>query len=525
MNIHGKNIIAGARSAQGSQRFQAVDPTNQQALPGQFVRATNTEIDRALEAARQAFVAYRQTTPAQRAQFLQTIADQILELGPTLLERTAAETALPLARLEGERGRTVGQLRKFAELLLEGSWVQARIDHAQPDRQPLPRPDVRSMQLPIGPVAVFGASNFPLAFSVAGGDTASALAAGCPVIVKAHPAHPGASELVAGAIAAAAEQCGMPAGVFSMVHGDQEESRYLVQHPALKAVGFTGSLRAGRALFDLAAARPEPIPVFAEMGSVNPIFILPDFLENHGASLAAGLCGSISLGVGQFCTNPGLVIACQGKGLSDLFENLGQAFRQQAPGFMLHAGIHQAFIEGLKNRKKQPGVATLAESAAPPGPGQAEAAVLQVSGGDFLKNPGLQEELFGPSSLVVAAENTAQMESIIGHLQGQLTCTVYGTETDLQNFPQLIDQLAQKAGRLLFGGFPTGVEVCDAMVHSGPYPATSDARSTSVGTAAIYRFVRPVAFQNFPDHLLPEALQDANPAGIFRMVDGQWGRR
>lgn len=522
MSIHGKNMIAGAILAAGTQQFQALNPATGNTLEGTFTLATEPEINRALEAAQEAFTGYRRKTAQQRAGFLRAIGEQIILLGPALIERAMAETGLPQARLEGERGRTVGQLNKFADALLEGSWVHARIDRAQPDRAPLPRPDVRSMYIPLGPVAVFGASNFPLAFSVAGGDTASALAAGCPVIVKAHPSHPGISELVAGAIAAATQLSGMPPGVFSMLHGGVHESRMLVQHPALKAVGFTGSLKAGRALFDLAAARPEPIPVYAEMGSVNPVFILPDFLKTKGTDIAAGLCGSVTLGVGQFCTNPGLVITLDTEGLTGFVEALSQQLENSPAGTMLNAGINQAYASGLDALVRRPGVAILAQGQPASGQNQGRAAVLKVSGAQFLQDEQLQEEVFGPSTVLVAGANAGQLNGIIAALHGQLTATIYGTEQDFRDFPEIIDQLTQKAGRLLFGGFPTGVEVCDAMVHGGPYPATTDSRSTSVGTAAIFRFVRPVAFQNFPDELLPVDLQEGNPLGILRMVDGAW---
>lgn len=521
MKLHGKNIIAGAGSATGDTTFEGMNPATQQPLPGRFYMASSAEIDQALEAAQTAFSVYRNTSPQHRATFLRNIGEQIIALGPALIERTMAESGLPQARLEGERSRTVGQLNKFADTLLEGSWVQARIDPALPERQPLPRPDIRSMYLPIGPVAVFGASNFPLAFSVAGGDTAAALAAGCPVVVKAHPSHPGASELVTGAIAAAAEQSGMPAGVFSMIHGGVHESRYLVQHPALKAVGFTGSLNAGRALFDLAAARPEPIPVYAEMGSVNPVFILPDFLKTKSAEIAPGLCGSITLGVGQFCTNPGLIVTLENEGLSGFLEALATQISNAQPGTMLNAGIYAAYQNGVAHLEQHPGVEIVAKSNIAPGSNQGAAAILKVSAKQFLQDESLQNEVFGPASLVVVGENATQLNQVISKLQGQLTATIYGTAQDFRDFPEIVDQLAQKAGRLLFGGFPTGVEVCDAMVHGGPYPASTDARSTSVGTAAIFRFVRPVAFQNFPGELLPEALQDGNPLGIARLVDGK----
>ncbi|TNE49965.1 MAG: aldehyde dehydrogenase (NADP(+)) [Bacteroidetes bacterium] len=522
MKLHGQNSIAGQLSALGHTHFQGINPQTGAPLEGDFAFATKNEIDHALTAAQEAFRTYRRTTPQQRADFLKSIGAQITALGATLIERAMAETGLPQARLEGERGRTVGQLNKFAETLLEGSWVQARIDTAQPDRQPVPKPDVRSMYMPLGPVAVFGASNFPLAFSVAGGDTASALAAGCPVIVKAHPSHPGTSELVVGAINAAAKETGIPAGVFSMVHGGAEESKYLVRHRELKAVGFTGSFRAGRTLFDLAAGRPEPIPVYAEMGSVNPVIILPDFLKTKGSELAPGLCGSITLGVGQFCTNPGLVLTAGKTGLPQFLEVLGKNIQETPPGTMLNSGIESAYLTGLDRLENTSGVTVVAKSQTGANPGQGAPAVLQVPAAAFLDDNSLQEEVFGPSSLVVTSQDADELYQVIGQLHGQLTATVYGTEKDFKNFPDLIDYLAQKAGRLLFGGFPTGVEVCDAMVHGGPYPATTDARSTSVGTAAIFRFVRPVAFQNFPETLLPEELKEDNPRRIWRMENGHW---
>lgn len=472
--------------------------------------ATAAEIDQAVSAAAAAAPAFAATSGAQRAAFLEKIADELVALGPTLLERAHAETSLPMPRLEGERARTAGQLRLFASLIREGSWVDARIDPALPQRTPLPRPDLRRMLRALGPVAVFGASNFPLAFSVAGGDTASALAAGNPVVVKAHPAHPGTSDLAAQAIASAARACGLPAGVFSMVHGTSPEvSLALVRHPLLEAVGFTGSTRAGRALFDAAAARPRPIPVFAEMGSVNPIFLLPTALAERTTALAEGVTTSFTLGVGQFCTKPGLVIGITSPAWTAFTDALATKARTVPTAPMLHAGIKDAFTRGVTLLS---GVEWLA---------QGHANVARVDAATLLARPELAHELFGPFTLLVTARDAAELRTLASALEGQLTATLHGTEADLTSAADLIAILSRKAGRIVINGFPTGVEVSPAMHHGGPYPASTDPRFTSVGTAAIQRFARPICYQNLPDALLPDALKSANPLGLLRLVDSK----
>ncbi|MES2696983.1 MAG: aldehyde dehydrogenase (NADP(+)) [Verrucomicrobiota bacterium] len=472
--------------------------------------ATAAEIDQAVSSAAAAAPIFAALAPAQRAALLEKIADELVALGPPLLERAHAETALPMPRLEGERGRTGGQLRQFAALVRDGSWVDARIDPALPQRTPLPRPDLRRMLQPIGPVAVFGASNFPLAFSVAGGDTASALAAGNPVIVKAHPAHPGTSDLAAQAIAAAVRACGLPEGVFSIIHGSSPDvSLALVRHPLLEAVGFTGSARAGRALFDAAAARPRPIPVFAEMGSVNPIFILPGALGERGAALADGLTTSFTLGVGQFCTKPGIVFGVASPEWSAFADALATKARAVPAGTMLHAGIAKAFVTDVAALS---GVEWLA---------QGNAHVARIDAATLLARPELAHEIFGPFTLLVTARDIAELRTVALALEGQLTATLHGTEADLTAAADLLDILARKVGRIVINGFPTGVEVSPAMHHGGPYPATTDVRFTSVGTAAIQRFARPICYQNLPDALLPDALKKANPLNLLRLVDGK----
>ncbi|PAW64347.1 MAG: aldehyde dehydrogenase (NADP(+)) [Opitutia bacterium Tous-C1TDCM] len=475
-----------------------------------YAEAAPAQVDASVAAAVAAAPVFAAASGAQRAALLEKIADEIVALGAPLLELAHAETALPLPRLEGERGRTAGQFRLFAALVREGSWVDARIDPALPQRQPLPRPDLRRMLRPLGPVAVFGASNFPLAFSVAGGDTASALAAGNPVVVKAHPAHPGTSDLVAGAIARAVAACGLPAGVFAMVHGTTPAtSLALVRHPAIEAVGFTGSARAGRALFDAAAARPRPIPVFAEMSSLNPVFLLPAALQERGPALAEGLAGSFTLGVGQFCTKPGLVVGVASPAWDAFVAALAAKAQSLPAGTMLHAGIAAAFTAGLAELK---GVTWLAQ-----GGGH----VAHIAASDLLAHPELAHEVFGPFTLLVTARDAAEVRAVAAALDGQLTATLHGTDADFADAADLFAVLERKAGRVLANGFPTGVEVAPAMHHGGPYPATTDTRFTSVGTAAIFRFARPVCYQNIPEALLPAELKNANPLGLLRLLDGK----
>ncbi len=526
MELHGRNFIAAGLSARGKQIFHAVNPVSSQRLEPPFHEATQDDINEAVELAHDAFSRSR-AEKLDMAPLLNALADEILALGLDLVERAAAETGLPEARLIGERARTVTQIRMFAALVEEGSWVDARIDRPISGRQPLPKPDLRQMLVPLGPVVVFGASNFPLAFSVPGGDTASAIAAGNPVVVKAHPAHPGTSELVATAFRRAIMKSSMPAGFFSMVHGSGYDIGIsLVRHPRVEAVGFTGSLQGGRALFNEAANRERPIPVHAEMGSINPVFVLPSALREGAGHVAEAIFQSMTLGVGQFCTNPGLVIGLKSEGLDKLLERLRELAFSCPPATMLHAGIRDAFQEGIRDMTQTAGVGLLSQSAANPDPRRNEvrATVFTTDVDTFLKNKNLSREVFGPSTLVVTCEDFKEMKSVAQSLEGHLTGTIHGVEEDLTHYQSLIETLERKVGRLIFNGVPTGVEVCPSMHHGGPYPATTDARSTSVGTNAIKRFARPVCYQDFPDQALPPELRNRNEKGIWRMIDGELSR-
>lgn len=522
--LTGANLLGPRDSSAGAVSFHAQDPATGRTLEPPFAEATSAEVDAAARAAEAAFEAFAALPARRRAAFLRAIAEQLLALGDGLLDRARAETALPRPRLEGERARTASQARLFADLVEEGSWVDARIDRAQPDRKPLPKPDLRRMLVPLGPVAVFGASNFPLAFSVAGGDTVSALAAGCPVVVKAHPAHPGTSELAARAVLAAAAQAGVPAGVFSMVHGASPAvGQALVAHPAVQAVGFTGSFRGGRALLDAAAHRPQPIPVFAEMGSANPLFVLPDALATRGEAIAAALAASVTLGCGQFCTNPGLTFVAPSPAADAFVARLGALLAEAPAGTMVHSGIKAAYDAALVAVAAIPGVALAARAS---GPGEnpeteARAALLVTDAAAFAESDRLGEEIYGPATLAVRCGSREELLAAARRLSGHLTATVHATEADLADFPELLPLLARKAGRVVLNGVPTGVEVTHAMHHGGPWPATTDPRATSVGTAAILRFARPVSFQGVPSAHLPEELQDANPRGIWRLVEGR----
>jgi 2,5-dioxopentanoate dehydrogenase len=522
--MHGKNIIGNTLSSAGDNTFSATNPATSEKLDTVFYEATAAEINQAAELAHAAFPAYRACSKDERAGFLERIAEEILALGDELIQRANAESGLPVDRLTGERGRTMNQLKMFAALIREGSWVEASIDTAIPDRAPVPKPDIRKMLIPLGPVAVFGASNFPLAFSTAGGDTASALAAGCPVIVKAHPAHPGTAELVATAIIKAAEATGMPEGVFSMVHGvNYEISLALVMHPLIKAVGFTGSYRGGKALFDAAVSRPEPIPVYAEMGSVNPVFVLPGALRERGEAFAEGLKNSVTMGVGQFCTCPGLVFGLQSDEMTQATEKLKSLIEAAPPATMLHAGILSSYEAGLQRLAGSEGVATVRATAeADAAKTQASAAVFTTSAKTFLAHPALSEEIFGPATVVVSCNSPEELAQAARSLHGHLTATIHGTAEDLEDFHWLISLLETKVGRIVINSFPTGVEVCPSMIHGGPFPATTDARSTSVGTTAINRFARPVSYQGFPQRALPPELQDGNPLGIWRLMNGEF---
>jgi NADP-dependent aldehyde dehydrogenase len=511
--LTGKNLIAGAPVDSADGRFTA-DGTL-----AEFEEASGAHVDRALEAAESAWHEYRQVPASQRAAFLDRIADEIEHVGD-LVDVANRETALSPERLAGERARTTGQLRLFANLVREGSWVDASIDRAAPDRRPLPKPDIRRMLIPIGPVAVFGASNFPLAFSVAGGDTASAFAAGCPVVVKAHPAHPATSELAARAVIKAAKATGLPPGVFSLIQSTRNDvATALVQHRHTKAVGFTGSLRAGRALFDAAVRRPEPIPVYAEMGSVNPVFLLPGALRERAEAIAEGLAASVTLGVGQFCTNPGVIVAVGAESFDRFRQRLADLIRQAIPGTMLYPAILESYEAGVRRLSTVEGT-TMLRSAVAAQQACAVPSLFEATAQTFLRHREMAEEVFGPSTVIVRCGSREEMHAVARGLDGQLTSTIHGTAADLAEHAWLVSILEDKAGRLILNGYPTGVEVCASMQHGGPYPATTDSRSTSVGTAAIHRFARPVAYQNFPQASLPPELQDVNPRGIWRRVDG-----
>ncbi len=523
MELHGKNIVGGKLSALGEPKIFGFDPKAGKQLDPPFYEAIDDEVDYALNLAAEAFLILRKTAPETLASFLRTIADEITSLGDELIERASLESGLGRDRLTGERARTVNQLRMFADLVQEGSFVDARIDTALPDRKPLPRPDLRRLLIPVGPVVVFSASNFPLAFSVAGGDTASAFAAGNPVIVKAHPAHPATSELVAGAITRAVEKCELPPGTFSLLHAaEPSTSIALVQHPGTKAVGFTGSERAGLALYQAGAQRPDPIPVFVEMGSINPVFVLPGVLANSGETIAQGLFGSINLGVGQFCTNPGVVVGIQDDSFQSFREKLVSSFSEAAPGSMLYPKILKGYEGAVKTAEQVKGVqSTRTSQTAVAERTEAAPVLLEATSETWLANEELSSEMFGPASILVSCGSENKLLEMAKALPGTLTATIHGTPQDLEQHRELIAILETKAGRLLFNGFPTGVEVSPAMHHGGPFPATADAKFTSVGTAAILRFLRPVCYQNFPETVLPAELKDDNPRHIWRTVNGK----
>lgn len=525
--LTGRSIIGFREGIEAKQPFFGVNPASGQPLQPGFSSATNAEVELAAQLAFEASTVYGRTPGRERGAFLRKIAVHIESLTDELVERAHLETALPKPRLQAETARTCGQLRLFAQVVEEGSWTGARIDRAQPERKPAPRPDIRSMLRPLGPVAVFGASNFPLAFSVAGGDTASALAAGNPVIVKAHPAHPGTGDLVGQAIQASVRECGLPEGVFSLLFdGGIQVGILLVKNPLVKAVAFTGSHVGGKALMDLAAARPEPIPVFAEMSSTNPVFVLPGALQERGESIASGLHASFTLGAGQFCTKPGMVFLPEHASAQGFGKRLQELVAASAEFRLLTPGIRTSFLSAIAGRKRQAAVKPVAEAAtAGPDPGLHVGAVLfETDAASFLESSGLEAEIFGPTTLLVQNSSREQLLEMARGLGGHLTATILGTDQDLRQYGDLVAILENKVGRIVFNGFPTGVEVSDAMVHGGPYPATSDGRSTSVGSQAIFRFARPVCYQSFPDQALPEELQDANPLSICRMIDGQMTR-
>jgi len=512
---------AAIRGQAGSQR--AFNPTANAEIPEpEFGLGSRENVERAVDLATRAFDSYRNLPLERRAAFLEAIAEEILALGDALIERAHAESGLPVARLTGERARTAGQLRLFAQVVRDGHFLRATIDTAQPERQPAPRADLRLAKIPLGPVAVFGASNFPLAFSVAGGDTASALAAGAPVIVKAHSAHLGTSELVGRAIQKAAERLDMPEGVFSLLIGaGRDIGEALVAHPGIKAVGFTGSRQGGLALLRIANSRHEPIPVYAEMSSINPVFLLPRALSARAEALAQGFADSLTMGAGQFCTNPGLVLAIDGPDLQRFVTAAGKALSAKAAQTMLTPGIHAAYESGRAQVDALEGVERVASGAQAGGQANAAQAALYVTDAQrLLRTPELQAEMFGPASVVVKARSLDELLQVADLLEGQLTATLHLDEGDHSAARRLLPVLERKCGRILANGFPTGVEVCHAMVHGGPFPATSNAMYSSVGSSAIDRFLRPVCYQDIADELLPAALQQANPQGVWRLVDG-----
>lgn len=500
MEIFPSQIIGYRKTHSKGSVFYAFNPETGIPLETAFPEATEQEIQETAELAHQAFLHYRKIDPVRRSLFLHAIVKNIEALGDDLLEVIHEETALPLARLTGERTRTTGQLRLFAELLTDGKWNSEIFDHAMPDRKPAPRPEMMLRQIPLGVVAVFGAANFPLAFSVAGGDTVSALAAGCPVVFKAHPAHPATCQLVGEAIAKAAKDTGMPEGVFSMLHGiTHETGGHLVVQPRIKAIAFTGSFKGGKALYDLAVRRKEPIPVYAEMGSVNPVIFLPDVLRQYGEALAIQFAQSITLGAGQFCTNPGLCIMMNNEQSKSFIQNIAASLSATDVHPLLTKGIEEAYISGLERQRKLKGAVELITKTAT----EIKPGMISVRAKDVLQEPAFFEEVFGPSTVAILAEDPQEINQLIEVMPGQLTGSIHATEKDFDTARELIEKLTQKVGRVVFNGFPTGVEVCHAMMHGGPYPATTDSRVTSVGTTSIYRFTRPVCYQNIPASLLP----------------------
>jgi NADP-dependent aldehyde dehydrogenase len=486
-----------------------------------FNDSTIDEINEAMEKAWQAFLVYRKFSLKQRAGFMRAIAKELAQLDVELLQTAHEETHLPEARLKNEKARTVFQLNSYADACERGEWLEARIDTAMPDRNPA-KPDLRKLLIPLGPVVVFGAANFPFAYSTAGGDTACALAAGCPVIVKAHPAHAGTSEMVADAILRAAEKCNMPAGIFAHMHGaGNEVGEALVKHPSTKAVGFTGSFLGGRQLFDWANQRKEPVPVFAEMSSINPVFLMPEKLRESTVDVAKLYAGSITLGVGQFCTNPGLIIGIDNDDLQTFIQTLGEEIKKTSPGEMLHTGIFKNYVERRGNALSQENVETIATSETEPLLNQGTPTIASATAQAFINNPILHQEVFGPYSIVVRCKDMNEMIEVAKHTEGQLTATLMATDNEIKSHGELVESVKNICGRFILNGVPTGVEVCLSMQHGGPFPATTDSRFTSVGADGIKRFARPICYQNWSNELLPDELKDENPLGIWRTVNDQ----
>ena len=520
--ITGKNYIGNQLLATGNKTYKTFNPKLNIENEHTFFEASEEDIEKAVSLASEAFEVFKKVSGAKKGEFLNAIADEILNLDEVLIEAYMSETGLPEGRAKGERGRTIGQLRSFANLVIEGSWVEATIDTSDLDRNPIPKQDIRKMLVPLGPVVVFGASNFPLAYSTAGGDTAAAFAAGCPVIVKSHPMHATTGELVASAISKAAQKTGMPEGVFSNLNSAGiEVGVQLVTHPKVKAVGFTGSIKGGRALFDLASQRPEPIPVFAEMGSVNPVVLLPQATTIRGKEIAKTYAQSITLGAGQFCTNPGLILGIKGESLDDFIKVLSDEIVKIEPSCMLHPNIIGNYDRNKTNALQQNGLTLTAEFNNDVATNYARQTLTTVDGKEFLENKTLHEEVFGPFSMVVQCQDAKELETIINNLEGQLTGTIIAENEEAAKYNTVIEALQNRVGRIIFNGVPTGVEVCPAMLHGGPYPASTDSRFTAVGIHAIKRWVRPFSYQSWPNDLLPDELKNENPLEILRVIDGQ----
>jgi len=520
--ITGKNYIGNVLSSMGKVTFKTFNPQTNVENEIVYTEASDIEIKQAVQLATDAFSTFKTVSGTKKSIFLNEIANEIEALGDELIKTYCSETGLPEGRAIGERGRTVFQLRSFANLVKEGSWVEASIDTADPNRQPIPKVDIRKMLVPLGPVVVFGASNFPLAYSTSGGDTAAAFAAGCPVIVKSHPMHAGTGELVASAIIKAVEKTGMPNGVFSNLNSKGiEVGVSLVKNPQVKAVGFTGSIRGGRALYDMAALRPEPIPVFAEMGSINPVVLLPEAVKNKGTEWAKIYAGSVTLGSGQFCTNPGLILGVKGDELTSFINVLSKEIVKIEPSCMLHPNIIGAYESNKAIMQQQAGLETKASFSNNVAENYGRQTITTVQGTTFLNNTALHQEVFGPFSMVVQCESIEQLQEIISNIEGQLTGTILAENAELEKYNTVVSALQNRVGRIIFNGVPTGVEVCPSMVHGGPYPASTDSRFTAVGINSIKRWVRPFSYQSWPNELLPHELKNENPLGISRVVNGE----
>lgn len=527
MKLNGHSWIAGRWSLDESQVFSGENPRTSERIDPAFYEASRDEIDEALAQASKVFDAYRKTSPEQRAELLLTFAREVAAAKEELIQRAGWETGLPAGKLEAEWKRVIWQAELFAKMVREQEWQRPICNLGNPFREGSPKPDVRQLLQPVGPVVVFGASNFPLAISVGGTDTVSALAAGCPVVVKAHPAHPGTSELVASCMIRALDQCHLPASVFSMIQGTSHETgAALVTHPETAAVAFTGSLRGGRALFDLASRRRCPIPFYGELGSVNPVFVLPDKLKREHGNFAKAFVQSLTMGVGQYCTNPGIVVLSNRNGIEELYREIEALVSQVEPQTMLHRGIKKAFDLGVKRWSKTQGVHLVASGIQEKDPlaNQAMTQVYATTFENFMQLEALREEVFGPASLIVVCEGDDEVLDLASSFGGQLTASIHGTAKDLLHVEPLLRVLERKVGRVIFDGFGTGIEVCEAMHHGGPYPASTHAGYTSIGHQSIYRFVKPVSYQNAPQTLLPKVLKSENPDGIQRFVDGIWTR-